>query len=462
MVTRFIFFKSSDDRYEVALLAARAATTSAQASAAEALTAADLAQQGLQDRNDSLEVRIAQGLVSSLKTEEKLRQSQKMEAVGQLTGGIAHDFNNLLAGITGNMELLLVHLKKGRHDVLPRYVEAALGAARRAATLTHRLLAFSRHQKLDPQPVDLNQLINGMEDLIRRSVGPGVRLEVIGAGGLWMTIIDPNQLENALLNLCLNARDAMADGGRLTIETNNKWFDDRGASERDLPPGQYVSVSVTDTGTGMNAEVIARAFDPFYTTKPLGAGTGLGLSMVYGFARQSGGQIGIYSEVGQGTTMRIYLPRHHGEHSPIALPPVIVRPTGLPRPETILVVDDEVTVRTFVAEVLQGEGYHTIEAADGAMALNILQSAVRIDVLVTDVGLPGGLNGRQVANAARVERPDLKVLFITGYAENALISNGHLEPGMQMLAKPFSIDDLCAKITLLMDQIAPSGSPRRN
>jgi PAS domain S-box-containing protein len=450
-LTRLIVFKTPDrTRYDRELLDAHTAIDTARVRADEARQVADQASDELHELNASLKSRIAEGLESRLKTEDKLRQSQKMEAVGQLTGGIAHDFNNLLAGITGSMELLLIHLGKGHHDVLPRYAEAALDAARRAATLTHRLLAFSRHQKLEPKAVDLNQLVNGMEDLIRRSVGPSVRLEVIGAGALWTTIIDPNQLENALLNLCINARDAMPGGGRLTVETNNKWFDDRGAAECDLPPGQYVSISVTDTGTGMPPEVIARAFDPFFTTKPTGAGTGLGLSMVYGFARQSGGQVSIYSEVGRGTTMRIYLPRHREDLPTVVAAPIVIRPPESARAETILVIDDEPTVRMFVTEVLQYMGYQTIEASDGATGLTILRSDTRIDALISDVGLPGGLNGRQVANAARLERPEIKVLFITGFGENAAINNGHLDHGMQVLTKPFTMNALAAKVTALM------------
>jgi CheY-like chemotaxis protein len=327
-----------------------------------------------------------------------------------------------------------------------RYAEAAIGAAKRAAILTHRLLAFSRHQKLEPKTVDANQLIGDMEELVRRSIGPSVTLEVIGAGGLWPTLIDPNQLENALLNLCINARDAMPNGGRLTIETSNKWFDDRNARERDVPPGQYVLISVTDTGTGMPPEIIARAFDPFYTTKPTGAGTGLGLSMVYGFARQSGGHVSIYSELGQGTTMRVYLPRHRGDIETPDIPGLEIRPSAVLRSETILIVDDEPTVRMFVTEVLQQQGYHAIDASEGITALKILESNARIDMLITDVGLPKGLNGRQLADAARLVRPELKVLSITGYAENAAIGNGHLDASMQMLAKPFSIDELSAKL----------------
>ena len=380
------------------------------------------------------------------RTEEALRQSQKMEAVGQLTGGLAHDFNNLLAGISGSLELMQTRLSQGRLTDLDRYMTAAQGASKRAAALTHRLLAFSRRQTLDPKPTDVNALVNGMEDLIRRTVGPAVHIEVVGAAGLWPALVDPHQLENALLNLCINGRDAMPEGGRITIETANKWLDERAARDRDLPPGQYLSLCVTDTGTGMTPDVIARAFDPFFTTKPIGQGTGLGLSMIYGFARQSGGQVRIYSEVGQGTTMCLYLPRHYGAAEPdVRLPDLSAAPRA-EQGETVLVVDDEPTVRMLVTEVLEDLGYTAIEAADGASGLKVLQSDVRIDLLVTDVGLPGGMNGRQMADAARVRRPDLKVLFITGYAENAAVGNGHLEPGMQVLTKPFVMEVLASRI----------------
>ncbi len=383
-------------------------------------------------------------------SEQRLRQSQKMEAVGQLTGGLAHDFNNLLTGIAGSLELLDIRVQQGRFDELVRYTAAARGAAKRAAALTHRLLAFSRQQTLDPKSVDVNRLIGEMEELIRRSVGPMAQIEVVGAGGLWPTRVDPNQLENALLNLCINARDAMPYGGKITIETANKWFDDRGAQERDVPPGQYVSLCVTDTGTGMTKEVIERAFDPFFTTKPIGQGTGLGLSMIYGFARQSGGQVRIYSELGQGTTMCIYLPRDHQAPGaePVSKPgeSVDLRGSG----ETVLIVDDEPTVRMLVTEVLHEFGYQSIEAGDGSAGLKVLQSDARVDLLITDVGLPGGMNGRQVADAARVFRPDLKVLFITGYAENAAVGNGQLDPGMQILTKPFSMEDLAKKIRAMV------------
>ena len=404
----------------------------------------------LHELNETLESRIAVALAEQADIQEALRQSQKMEAVGQLTGGLAHDFNNLLTGIAGSLELLSTRIGQGRISELDRYVDAAQGAARRAAALTHRLLAFSRRQTLDPRPTDVNRLVADMEELIRRTVGPGVALEVVGAAGLWSALVDPNQLENALLNLCINARDAMPDGGRLTIETTNEWLDERAARDRELPPGHYLSLCVTDTGTGMTPEVIARAFDPFFTTKPIGLGTGLGLSMIYGFARQSNGQVRICSELGRGTTMCLYLPRHLGGED---VTDTADEPEHAPRAEqgqTVLVVDDEPTVRMLVREILENLGYTAIEAVDGAAALKVLRSDVRLDLLVTDVGLPGGMNGRQVADAGRAIRQDLKVLFITGYAENAALSHGHLEHGMQVLTKPFSMEALASRITELI------------
>ena len=365
--------------------------------------------------------------------QEQLRQSQKMEAVGQLTGGLAHDFNNLLAGIAGSLEMLQTRVAQGRFDEINRYVTAAQGAAKRAAALTHRLLAFSRRQTLDPKPTSINRLVTGMEELIRRSVEPAITVEVVTAVGLWTTLIDPTQLENALLNLCINARDAMPNGGRLNIETANRWLDERAARECDLTAGEYVSLCVSDTGSGMSPEVITRAFDPLYTTKPVGMGTGLGLSMVYGFVRQSGGNARIYSELAQGTVVCLYLPCHHSVES---LPEVEARLTEVPRAEageTVLVVDDEPTVRMLVVEVQKELGYLALEGEDGAGALQIQQSDARIALLITDVGLPGGVNGRQIADVARVLRPSLKVLFITGYAENAVLGNGHLDPGMHVV-----------------------------
>ena len=378
--------------------------------------------------------------------QETLRQSQKMEAVGQLTGGLAHDFNNLLAGISGSLELLQTRVAQGRISDLERYIVAAQGASKRAAALTHRLLAFTRRQTLDPKPTAVNSLVGGMDELVRRTVGPAITVEVVGAAGLWPVLVDPNQLENALLNLCINARDAMPDGGRLTVETANRWLDERTARQRDMPAGQYVSLCVSDTGTGMTPEVARRAFEPFFTTKPIGMGTGLGLSMIYGFVQQSGGQARIYSEPGQGTMVCLYLPRHHGEAASVARDAELAQAPRAGQGETVLVVDDEPTVRMLVTEVLQDLGYTAIEAADGPAGLKVLRSDVRIDLLVTDVGLPGGMNGRQVADAGRTVRPGLKVLFITGYAENAVLSHGHLDPGMHVLTKPFAMDALASRI----------------
>ncbi|KTT62011.1 histidine kinase [Pseudomonas oryzihabitans] len=383
--------------------------------------------------------------------EEQLRQSQKMEAVGQLTGGLAHDFNNLLAGIVGSLDLLTVRIGQGRLNNLERYTTAAQGAAIRAAALTHRLLAFSRRQTLDPKPTDVNRLVAGMEDLIRRTVGPAIQIEVVAASDLWSTLVDPPQLENALLNLCINARDAMPEGGRIFIETANRVLDTRMARVRDLEPGEYISLSVTDNGCGMPPEVIAKAFDPFFTTKPIGVGTGLGLSMIYGFVRQSGGQARIHSQVGQGTSVTLFLPRHRDV--PVTTEQAAAQP-ALPRVghgETVLVVDDEPTVRMLVVEVLEELGYAALEAADASSGLRLLESDVRIDLLVSDVGLPGGMNGRQMADAARQRRPGLKVLFITGYAENAVVGNGHLEPGMHVMTKPFAMDALAIRIRDLIE-----------
>ncbi len=385
------------------------------------------------------------------RSEASVRQMQKMEAVGQLTSGIAHDFNNLLAAITGSMEVMRVRLAQGRHAELERYVGASLGAARRAAALTHRLLAFSRQQTLEPKMTALNRLVAGMEELIARTTGPEIRVEVVAAGGLWNTFADESQLENALLNLCINARDAMPDGGRLTIETANRWLDERSAIERDVPPGQYVSLCVSDNGTGMSAEVIARAFDPFFTTKPIGQGSGLGLSMVYGFARQSGGQVRIYSEVGDGTMVCIYLPRHLAQEAfAFEAPAPVEMPTAVAG-QTILVVEDEPALRMLVVDMMTDLGYATLEAQDSTAGLQILQSSARIDLLISDIGLPGGMNGRQMAEAAMTIRPDLKVLFITGYAENAVFNHGHLAPGMQVLTKPFEMRVLASRVSGLIE-----------
>jgi signal transduction histidine kinase/CheY-like chemotaxis protein len=393
--------------------------------------------QALADLNATLESQVSERTQELMAAEETLRQSQKMEAVGQLTGGLAHDFNNILAGIGGSLELMQTRLAQGRISDLDRYLTGALGGAKRAASLTQRLLAFSRRQTLDPQPADLNRLVVGMQDLINRSVGPEIEVEAAGAGGLWTTFVDVGQLENALLNLCINARDAMPDGGKLTIETANRWLDESAAKERGVAPGQYVSLCVSDTGTGMSAETIARAFDPFFTTKPTGQGTGLGLSMVYGFAGQSNGSVRIYSEPDRGTMVCIYLPRHIGEFGTQDILPDLSAAPRASDHETILVVDDEPLVRMVAVEILEELGYNVIEAGDGPQALRILNSDRVIDLLVTDVGLPNGMNGRQLADAARAERPRLQVLFITGCAENAVLNHGHLDPGMHVMTKPF-------------------------
>ncbi len=381
--------------------------------------------------------------------EEALRQAQKMEAVGQLTGGIAHDFNNLLAGISGAFEMIETRLAQGRTADVERYLAAGQGAARRAAALTHRLLAFSRRQTLSPTSVVINRLLADFTELVRRTVGPAIEVETVAAGGLWRTLVDANQLENALLNLCINARDAMPDGGRITIETGNKWLDETAARERTLAPGQYVTVCVSDTGAGIDKAILDRVFDPFFTTKPLGQGTGLGLSMVYGFARQSNGHVRIYSEVGHGTMVCIYLPRHLGEED-AAAPAASAPASRSDDQRTVLVIDDEPTVRMLVADAMGELGHACLEAPDGATGLRILQSDNNVDLLITDVGLPGGLNGRQVADAARALRPELKVLFITGYAENAVMNHGHVEHGMEVLTKPFAVGGLSARVARML------------
>jgi PAS domain S-box-containing protein len=390
------------------------------------------------------------------RAEDRLRQAQKMEAVGQLTGGIAHDFNNLLAVITGSLQLLRRRLDKGETGAVDRYVDAAMDGAERAATLTHRLLAFSRQQPLAPESLDANRLVTGMSELLRRTLGEDIRLETVLAGGLWTTHADTNQLENAVLNLAVNARDAMREAEgmdrRLTIETANVHLDEAYAAQNPgAHPGQYVMIAVSDTGAGMPPDVIAKAFDPFFTTKPTGQGTGLGLSQVYGFVRQSGGHIKIYSEPGQGTSVKVYLPRFHGPAE--AADPA---PERLPLPtsrdgETILIVEDEASVRRMSAESLRELGYRTLEA-DGAMAaLRLLDADSSIRVLFTDIVMPE-VNGRRLADEALRRRPDLKVLFTTGYTRNAIVHNGVLDPGVDLLPKPFTLEQLAAKMRGILDR----------
>jgi PAS domain S-box-containing protein len=377
---------------------------------------------------------------------EALFQSQKMEAVGQLTGGVAHDFNNLLQAISGSLEMVERRLAAGRNDVA-QHMAAARTAMDRAAHLTQRLLAFARRQPLKPEYTNLNALVPGMRDLIQKSVGEAVQVEIRLAEELWPIWADANQVESALLNLAINSRDAMPEGGRLTVETSNTHLDAAYiGSEPEVQPGDYVMLAVTDTGTGMSPNVLARAFEPFFTTKPVGQGTGLGLSQLYGFAQQSGGHVRIESEVGRGTSVKLYLPRHHGaEETRAVVDASPESPPQAPRPGTILVVEDEAIVRMLLVDGLEEQGYTVLEAEDGNAALDIVASSERIDLLVTDVGLPG-INGRQLAEMARSQQPDLKVLFLTGYAYDAAMDKEVLGPNTQLLGKPVAIEVFCAKV----------------
>ena len=378
-------------------------------------------------------------------TAEALRQAQKMEAVGQLTGGIAHDFNNLLQGITGSLELVKKRLLQGRPEELDRFIDGAMTSANRAAALTHRLLAFSRRQPLAPVAILANPLLASMEDLLRRTLGERLQLDLLLSDELWLTKVDPNQLESAILNLVINARDAMPGSGTVTIETSNTRIDMHYAHHNpETRPGQYVCISVSDTGTGMSADTLSKVFEPFFTTKPLGQGTGLGLSMIYGFAKQSEGSVKIDSELGSGTSVKLHLPRFYGELAAEEEAQEAAAARAIQH-ETVLVVEDEPVVRSLIVTVLTDLGYRSLEAADGPAGLRCVQSKDRIDLVISDVGLPG-LNGRQLAEAARLTRPNLKFLFMTGYAENAVMASGFLEPGMSMITKPFAIDALAARI----------------
>lgn len=384
--------------------------------------------------------------------EEALRQSQKMEAVGQLTGGLAHDFNNMLAGVAGHLELIKLRLRMGQTGDLLTRIDAALGVTQRAAALTHRLLAFSRRQALDPKPTSVNALVMSMTDLIERAAGPSIAVRTRLAAALWTTLCDPNQLESALLNLANNARDAMPEGGLLVIETENVTLSAAQARRHgDLRPGEYVQVSVRDNGAGMAPEVVARAFDPFFTTKPMGQGTGLGLSMVYGFAHQSGGNVRIESRAGQGTEVRLLLPRHLVETAPAepadAEPPL----EAGSRKGVVMVVDDEADIRAVMSEVLELQGYTVLAACDAPQALRLLQDA-RPDMLVTDVGLPNGMNGRQLADHVRVQWPQLPVLMVTGYAESTVMKNEKLPAQMEILTKPFAMNALVDKVGGMLTQ----------
>ena len=417
------------------------------------------AELALRELNDTLERRVAEGVEERVRIEGALRQAQKMEAVGQLTGGIAHDFNNMLAVVTSALELLGRRMQDGLAPMDARalqYVEMAKGGVRRSALLTQRLLAFSRQQALRPETLSLNQLVANMSELLQHALGGNVRLDTVLAGGLWRAHVDANQLESAILNLAVNARDAMPDGGRLSIETANAHLDERyAAAHPGLAAGQYVMVAVSDTGSGMSQDMVARAFDPFFTTKEVGRGTGLGLSQVYGFVQQSGGHVKIDSEPGQGTTVKLYLPRHH---EAAGVQAGVVAGTGVvygDASDVILVVEDEAAVRTLSAAMLAELGYRVLEADGAATALRLLDSHPEIALLFTDVVMPD-MNGRELADQALRRRPDLQVLFTTGYSRNAVVHNGVLEPGLQLIGKPFALEDLAARVRALLDRRATS------
>ncbi|MEN3975783.1 CHASE3 domain-containing protein [Emcibacter sp. SYSU 3D8] len=388
-------------------------------------------------------------LVQEAKTraavEEQLRQSQKMEAMGQLTGGLAHDFNNMLAVIVGNLNLLSRRLARGETDV-ERYIAQAMDGTERATTLTHRLLAFARKQPLSPEPIEINRLVASMSDMLNRTLGETIRVETVLAGGLWTVNVDPGQLENAILNLSVNARDAMSGGGRLTIETANAHLDDMYAANHvGVPAGQYVLVAVSDTGTGMPEEVVAKAFEPFFTTKEAGKGTGLGLSQVHGFVYQSGGHVKIYSEPGSGSSVKIYLPRHHGAAT-TAQPDADMAPPpqGAPH-QVILVVEDDDRVRQMSVDALRDLGYTVIHANGAEAALRLLDEHPEVTLLFTDIVMPD-VNGRELADRALERRPGLKVLFTTGYTRNAVVHNGVVDPGVQLIGKPFTLYQLAHKV----------------
>jgi PAS domain S-box-containing protein len=410
------------------------------------------AEEALRELNGTLEQQVAQRTAELRANEEALRQSQKMEAVGQLTGGVAHDFNNLLQVIIGNLDTIQRNLPEDAAR-LRRASTQALNGARRAAALTQRLLAFSRRQPLDPKPLNVNGVVTNLSELIHRTLGETVAVETVLAAGLWQVEADANELEAAILNLAVNARDAMPEGGRLTIETANTHIDEAyAATYAEVSPGQYVGVYVSDTGSGMDEATVAKAFEPFFTTKPVGRGTGLGLSQVYGFVKQSGGHVKIYSEVGEGTTVKIYLPRLLA-----AVTADEVAEEALPAPdgdsdETILVVEDDDDVRTYSVDILRELGYRVIDAHDGPSALRLLERQARVDLLFTDVVLPSGMTGAQLAEQARAVRPGLKVLFTTGYARNAIIHHGRLDKGVRLITKPFASNDLALKVRDVLDE----------
>jgi len=442
-VTRITVFNASDRRrYERELLEARRDAEAAMAK--------------VQELNETLEARVVEEVAERLKAEQALRQAQKMEAVGQLTGGVAHDFNNLLTVIMGGLDTVSRQLAtEPSPDALKRIeraVKMATHGAERAATLTARLLAFSRRQSLDPRPVDAARLVTGLADLLQRTLGETVILETVSGAGMWLTNVDVGELENALVNLAVNARDAMPGGGRLTIETSNAFLDEAyvAAIPEPVDAGQYVLVAVADTGAGMDKETVERVFEPFFTTKEEGKGTGLGLSQVYGFVRQTGGHIRIYSELGVGTTVKIYLPRLHGGVA--ATDPVVTDSRIDGGSETILVVEDHDDLRAYSSGVLRELGYRVLEAANGRAALDLLQSENDVALLFTDVVMPAGLDGRQLADEALRRRPGIKVLFTTGYTRNAIVHNGQLDAGVNLIGKPFTFRELAMKVRHLLDR----------
>ena len=396
--------------------------------------------------------KVTRDLTERRAAEERARQAQKMEGVGQLTGGVAHDFNNLLTIIIGNLETLQRNVRRPDLDIdrLERSVDNAMRGARRAESLTQRLLAFSRQQPLDPKPIDLGRLVTGMSDLLRRTLGEQITIETVLSGNVWRALADPNQIELAILNLAVNARDAMPSGGKLTLETANVHLDEKYASSQaEVVPGQYVMLAVTDNGSGMTPEVKAKAFDPFFTTKDIGHGTGLGLSQVYGFIKQSRGHVKIYSEIGEGSTIKLYLPRAHAVSAEEDVD--VAQPVSGSQDETILVVEDDPDVRTYSCETLAELGYTVVAAENGAAALRLLASNPQVNVLFSDIGLPGGMNGRQLSEEARKLRPDLKVLFTTGYARNAIVHDGRLDPGVELITKPFTQAALAEKLRNILD-----------
>jgi len=380
--------------------------------------------------------------------EAQVRQMQKMESIGQLTGGIAHDFNNMLAIVIGSLDIAKRRLDSDRARALV-CIDNALEGARRAALLTARLLAFSSQLPLAPRALDVDQLVGGMSELLRQTIGEHLRVETVMAGGLWRAFVDPGQLENAILNLVINARDAMPNGGRLTVETSNAHLDDAYA---EAVAGQYVLISVTDSGTGIPADVIARVFDPFFTTKGVGKGTGLGLSQVHGFVKQSGGSVKVYSEPGRGTTVNLYLPRYVGAETGLdcETPALSAESARAKDGEVILVVEDDEKIRFLSVEALRDFGYTVVQAGDASQALAVLAVQPRVDLLFTDIVMPD-VNGRQLADKARESRPDLKVLYTSGFTKNAVVHNGVLDPGVALISKPFTIDDLAIKVRLVLD-----------